>query len=157
MRSVAKVLKRKLYNTHVKWPSEDEQEKLATIFRIMRAIPNVIGCIDGTHIPVKCNRSVHSSYLNRKEWTSVNVLAICDERLRFTYICYGAPGCVHDARVWQNCSLYNDFMQGKRRKSGHFLLGDAAYGNTSVCLCPYASDADPYLTLIIAIVQYVCV
>jgi DDE superfamily endonuclease len=50
----------------------------------VHGFPGVVGCIDGTHIPVKAPRNDRDSYINRKGFPSINVLAVCDEKTRFT-------------------------------------------------------------------------
>lgn len=48
-----------------------------------------VGAIDGTHIPVKVKEKDQEKYRNRKGYTSTNVLAVCDFRMRFTYMHVG--------------------------------------------------------------------
>ena len=46
----------------------------------------VIGAIDGTHIPIIAPRDRPSDYFNRKQRYSLNVQAVSDSYLRFEYI-----------------------------------------------------------------------
>jgi hypothetical protein len=39
---------------------------------------NVIGAVDGTHIPILAPTTGYSDFINRKGWTSFNVLAVVD-------------------------------------------------------------------------------
>ena len=54
----------------------------ASGFERKYGIPNVVGCIDRTHIPVKMPANDRDSYMNRKGYTSINVLAVCNESIR---------------------------------------------------------------------------
>jgi len=67
--------------------------------------PGVCGCIDGTHILAKPPSWDRDSYINRKDFPSVNVLAVCDNKMHFTYVYADRAGSVHDARVLRVSSL----------------------------------------------------
>ena len=59
----------------------------------VRQFPNIVGCIDGTHLKVeiKHNHEKHC-YKNYKKFHSIHLLAVCRENLMFTYIFAGWPG-----------------------------------------------------------------
>lgn len=40
--------------------------------------PNVIGCIDGTHVRILAPSTDENAYVNRKGFHSINVQAVCD-------------------------------------------------------------------------------
>lgn len=69
------------------------------------AFSNVIGCVAGTHIFIKGNRTDNSFY-NRKGYTSMIIQGICNNRLEFIDIYCGWPGSAHDARVFSNSSIF---------------------------------------------------
>lgn len=58
-----------------------------------------IGAIDGTHIPVSVLEHAHDDFINRKGFTSQNVLAIRDMDMRFTFVAAGKKGAAHDMAV----------------------------------------------------------
>ncbi|KAL6870782.1 hypothetical protein ACP4OV_014630 [Aristida adscensionis] len=62
-----------------------------------------IGAIDGTHIKVRVRRGNRDDYMNRKRFTSVNVLAVVDMDQRFTYVGAGAAGACHDMAILKEC------------------------------------------------------
>ncbi|TVT98220.1 hypothetical protein EJB05_56499, partial [Eragrostis curvula] len=62
-----------------------------------------IGAIDGTHIPLRAPKKVKEDMRNRKGWTSMNVLAIVDHEMRFTFIGAGKAGACHDMAVLKEC------------------------------------------------------
>ncbi|XP_072163175.1 uncharacterized protein [Diadema setosum] len=100
-------------------------------------MPQAVGAIDGTHIPIKAPKENPHDYYNRKGFYSLVLQAVVDHKCRFTDIYLGWPGCVHDARVLNNSSLYRKAESGtllpqeKQLMSGvHvplYILGDAAY------------------------------
>ena len=55
--------------------------------------------MDGTHIPCVMDAHLQPAFLNRKGYTSQNVLEIVDFKMKFTYVVAGWEGSVHDARV----------------------------------------------------------
>ena len=55
-----------------------------------------VGAIDGCHIPVQAPALNHTDYCNRKGWYSILLQAVVDNKYRFTNICVGGPGSVHD-------------------------------------------------------------
>jgi hypothetical protein len=66
---------------------------------------DAIGAIDGTHIKVIVPKELEIQHMNRKGYTSQNVMAICDFDLRFTFVVPGWPGSVHDTRVWADAQV----------------------------------------------------
>lgn len=44
---------------------------------IFAGFPNVIGCIDGTQIPIKAPSANEGDYVNRKSFHSINVQVCC--------------------------------------------------------------------------------
>ncbi|MBN3300842.1 HARB1 nuclease, partial [Amia calva] len=63
--------------------------------------PNVIGCIDGTHIPIKAPPGPNEAeFVNRKSFHSINVQIICDSEQLITNVEAKCPGSVHDLRIF---------------------------------------------------------
>jgi hypothetical protein len=61
---------------------------------------NVIGAIDGTHIPCVVSASDQTRFIGRKGYPTQNVMAVCDWDMCFTFVLAGWEGTVHDARVF---------------------------------------------------------
>lgn len=55
-------------------------------------LPNVIGAMDGTHIPIHPPSKNGSRFVNRKNFHSINLLGIVDHQGRFTFIHVGEAG-----------------------------------------------------------------
>lgn len=63
-------------------PTETEAKYIATQFEKKSHIPQIIGCIDGTHIPILAPEDGYRDYVNRKGWPSYNVQAIVNHNGR---------------------------------------------------------------------------
>ncbi|KAK4318818.1 hypothetical protein Pmani_010241 [Petrolisthes manimaculis] len=87
--------------------------------------PNVIGLIDGSHIPIAAPSLNEDIYVNRKNFHSLNIQAVCDANQIFLDFCNRYPGSTHDSFVWHNCRLYRRFQAGEF--GGAHLLGDSGY------------------------------
>ena len=74
--------------------------------------PQIVGCVDGCHIPIKAPQSNPEDYVNRKGFHSIILQALVDANYLFLDICVGWPGKVHDARLFRNSSLYTALSSG---------------------------------------------
>ena len=57
-------------------------------------IPNVLGAIDGTLIPIKRPEIDEHLYVCHQGYHAINVQAVCDSRLEFTDVVVRYPGIV---------------------------------------------------------------
>ena len=62
--------------------------------------PLVLGCIDGSHVPIIAPSENEEIYVNRKNEHSINIQAICDNDLKFIDVVAKWPGSTHDAFIW---------------------------------------------------------
>ena len=111
-------------NEFIKWPENPVKTK-SDIDKIA-GFPGVVGCVDGSHIPIPVSRGHGYRHINRKGFASVNLLAVCDSDLKFTLVNVGWPGSVHDARVYRNTQQPILEMEEDLLAGSH-LLGDAAF------------------------------
>lgn len=100
-------------------PAYIVQEQKA--FYEMGNIPNVIGCIDCTHI-----RLLSPSINEEVYGNSLNVQLICDHRSSITNVVAKWPGSVHDSTILSNSTLPDYFENGGPHRKG-LLLGDSGY------------------------------
>ncbi|KAF4092485.1 hypothetical protein AMELA_G00021330 [Ameiurus melas] len=75
--------------------------------RTYAGFPNVVGCIDGTHIPIIAPSENEVDYVNRRSIHSINVQIICDAAHIITNVEAKWPGSVHDARMYRESTLSN--------------------------------------------------
>lgn len=114
-----------------------DKEALARDFKKLAGFPNVIGCIDGTYIPVRCPvNKVRSTYINRHDQVSITMQGICDSNRRFQDVFTGPPSKVHDARVLKLSPVQEDLPTLCEINRYH-ILGDAAYPIREHLLTPY--------------------
>lgn len=114
-----------------------DKAALAEAFEKIAGFPNVIGCIDGTYIPMRCpNNKVKSTYGNRHNQVSLTMQGICDAKGRFQDVFTGTPGKIHDARVLR-LSLVHEDLPTICEINKYHLLGDAAYPIREHLLTPY--------------------
>ena len=85
----------------LKWPSLNRQRYIAQKFAEKRGVVGVIGCTDGSHIPVALvDEELATDLFNRKGFYSLILQATVDHVPLFTNVYVGWPGSVHDGRVW---------------------------------------------------------
>ena len=122
-----------------KFPQKIEEIRaIASRFEEHFYMPQVIGCIDGTHISnQKPHEDPHDFFCYKMKY-SLNCQAICDEKGVFLDFEVRWPGSVHDARVYANSNVNRDFQDKelalpyKELVPGcapvpPFLIGDPAY------------------------------
>lgn len=96
-----------LLQKYISLPAGDLLDDVVDGFRVKWGVPQCMGAIDGSHIPVYAPKDNHTDYYNQKGfysvilWTTVIVLY---------YV--GWPGSVHDARVFAHSSLYHKLSSG---------------------------------------------
>ena len=111
---MCKILSENIGPKMIKFPSDkDEVMQAISEFHTRFGFPKVIGCVDGTHIPIKAPSENTHDYFSYKMCYSVNVQAICDAFGRFINVEVKWPGSVHDARVFSNCQVQKSFVSGK--------------------------------------------
>ena len=91
---------------------ESEMSNLIDNFHKKFGLPQVFGCIDGTHIPIKQpTENSHDFFCYKMKYT-LNCQAICDHKGQFLNVEIKWPGSVHDARVFANSDV-NKMLQNK--------------------------------------------
>ena len=123
----------------IKFPQKIEEIRaIASRFEEKFNMPQVIGCIDGTHISIqKPHEDPHYFFCYKMKY-SLNCQAICDEKGVFLDVEVRWPGSVHDARVYANSNVnrklqakeialpYKELVPGSAPVPP-FLIGDPAY------------------------------
>ncbi|XP_060786282.1 putative nuclease HARBI1 [Neoarius graeffei] len=118
----------------IKVPTAEEASAIARRFEEKFLIPQIIGCIDGTHIPLLPPSDGYKDFVNRKGWPSYVLQAVVDDMYRFWNINCQMPGCAHDANVLRQSALFtaaHQLPKEPRDINGTsinlFLLADPAY------------------------------
>ncbi|XP_049795217.1 putative nuclease HARBI1 [Schistocerca nitens] len=122
----------------IKWPSAEERGAIEAHFR-GNGLPGAIGAIDGSHIRIDRPRKDPQSYMNRKNYFSIQLQVVCDQNRRIRDLFVGYPGSVHDGRVFRTSTLYHTIEE----KCGDFhILGDSAYPCTRNLLTPFRNTGN---------------
>ncbi|KAH7953685.1 hypothetical protein HPB49_011196 [Dermacentor silvarum] len=115
----------------------NNKEAVAREFEKVAGFPNVLGCIDGTYIPIRCpNNKLRSTYTNRYDQVSITMQGICDSNGRFEDVFAGTPSKIPDARVL-GLSTVNEDLPTICQINQYHILGDAAYPIPEHLLTPY--------------------
>uniref|UniRef100_T1J8U3 DDE Tnp4 domain-containing protein n=1 Tax=Strigamia maritima TaxID=126957 RepID=T1J8U3_STRMM len=130
------------------WPSGNNFQNNLIGFEKLRvnAFPGVVGCVDGSYIPIRGLNAENSSYCTRKKCRAVILQGICDHQMKFIDVFAGWPGSSHDARVWRNSPICKRLCEERDTYSPHdtHILGDSAYPLENYLLVPYRNTG--YLT-----------
>ncbi|KAL0386443.1 UNVERIFIED_CONTAM: hypothetical protein Slati_4602500 [Sesamum latifolium] len=92
------------------------------------------GALDGTYIDVRVPVEDRARYRTRKGFVSVNVLGVCDRKMRFIYVLAGWEGSAADARVLRDIISRPNGLKIPR---GNYYLVDSGYSNGEGFLSPY--------------------
>ena len=120
----------------IKWPTNDELIKDEKEFRKFSNFPGVVGAIDGSHIPIKAPAANQMDYLNRAYKHTVNLLAVCNSNMQFTFINAGYTGSAHDNRVLIT-SGFNEYLETHMPQGDYHVIGDSAFAITRYMIPPY--------------------
>ncbi|XP_054861509.1 putative nuclease HARBI1 [Amphiprion ocellaris] len=138
VRKVCLALKR-LLPIFVVFPGHKPVRAIKEEFHRIAGFPSVIGCIDGTHIPITAPSHNEADYVNRKSIHSINVQIICDAAYIISNVEAKWPGSVHDSRIFRESNLSNRLQRGE---FDGLLLGDRGYPCQPSLMTPYP-DPEP--------------
>ena len=108
----------------------------------MSQFPNIIACVDGTHIKIIAPSHNEWEYVNRKGFHSINVQLMCDVKLCIVNCVVRWPGSTHDARILRESNIYEHMEQNH---DSHVILGDSGYPLRQWLMVPFfnpQSDAE---------------
>ena len=137
---IHKMLKILAYNVFpkvVQTPSTGaDLAQIAQDFSNRCYISNIIGAIDGTHIPILKPSSDSIDYMNRKGFYSMVFQGVAvGTTLQFIEWSGGWAGSVGDSVMFKQSDLFKKFISGFFGE--YRLLADAAYGLYTWCLVPF--------------------
>ncbi|KAL1250552.1 hypothetical protein QQF64_018348 [Cirrhinus molitorella] len=84
----------------IRYPDQEKFKEMTTDIENRWGLPNCIGAIDGSHIPIIAPEEYHCDYFNRKGWHSIILQGVVDGKGLFWNVFTGLPGSLHDARFW---------------------------------------------------------
>ncbi|KAL7599868.1 hypothetical protein Lser_V15G23462 [Lactuca serriola] len=145
---VCSAIKDVLMPKYLQWPNDDFMRVITNEFESLSGIPNVVGSMYTTHIPIIAPKVNVAAYFNkrhtdRKQKTcySVTVQGVVDPRGVFTDVCIGWPGSMPDDQVLEKSALYQRANGGLLK--GVWIVGGSGYPLMDWVLVPYTQ---PHLT-----------
>ncbi|CAG8619505.1 629_t:CDS:1 [Paraglomus occultum] len=126
-----------LKGKYVVWPRGEYCRMVHDQFQEVSGFPNVIGTIDGSHIPLweapsNKNKDV---YYSRKQRYGIHLQGVVDHDGLFTTYNVGWPASVHDAKVFKNSSVVK--MRSQFFIEQDYLLVDGAYPLSEFTITPF--------------------
>lgn len=134
-------------------PTKDQFIQIEREFYERWNFPNVLGCLDGKHIRLKCPDKSGSLYYNYKDFFSVVLFALVDAKYKFIAIDVGSFGREGDAGIFMKTKLGKAIknqlfdtpepkcLPGTNLSVPHVFLGDEAFPLLSNLMKPYARPA----------------
>jgi hypothetical protein len=88
-------------------PSREKRQVIKTRVGQRRAFGQCVGFADGSLIPIEMKPARHNyyDYWSRKHGYSLNVLCVCDDENRITYMKLGWGGSTHDVSVFRDTTV----------------------------------------------------
>ncbi|KAI6658940.1 Nuclease HARBI1 [Oopsacas minuta] len=105
--------------------------------------PKVLGCIDGTHIPIVAPSTNEAIYVNRKSFHSINVQAIYDDIFKFIDVVVKWPDSTHDAFIWRQSGINLKITSKEIPILDGWFLGDSDYPLRPNLMTPLLSPVTP--------------
>ena len=119
-------------------------------FKEKSDFPNVVGAIDGSHIPIKAPMINHEDYFNRKRYYIFVVQGIVDVSGAYLSVSTGFPGSMHDAHILRLSNFYSlaedkqilttPCMDLNGTQIRPLILGDSAYPLKSWLMRPFQDN-----------------
>ncbi|KAF4110753.1 hypothetical protein G5714_007784 [Onychostoma macrolepis] len=103
-------------------------------FHAIAGVPQVIGLVDRTLIPIANPSALDQAFICRKGFAAINVQVVVDHRGMFTDMVAKWPGSTHDSFVWANSAAGQDAERGVLGRP--FFLGDSGYPLRTYLLNP---------------------
>ncbi|KAF9612596.1 hypothetical protein IFM89_002192 [Coptis chinensis] len=142
---VCLAIKTVLMPKFLQWPDEDTQDGIKKEFEKASGIPNVIGSMYTTHIPIIAPKVSVAAYFNKRHTErnqktsySITVQGVVNPKGVFTDICIGWPGSMPDHEILEKSALYHRGSGGALK--GVWVVGTSGYPLMDWVLVPYTSQ-----------------
>ncbi|XP_020097513.1 protein ALP1-like [Ananas comosus] len=139
---VCAAIKALLMPEAVAWPDPAAAADVARRFEGVSGIPNVVGAMYTTHIPIIAPKTNVAAYYNRRHTErnqkpsySVTVQGVVDPDGVFTDVCIGWGGSMPDDRVLESSALYHRGNAGLL--NNQWVVGGAGHPLLDWLLVPY--------------------
>ncbi|XP_033744292.1 putative nuclease HARBI1, partial [Pecten maximus] len=105
---------------------------------LITGFPNVVGCLDCTHVRIQGPTENEKDFVNRKGFHSLNVQMTCNAEFLITSCVAKWPGSVHDSRIFRDSQLCRSFENGTY---DGLLLGDSGYPCRHFLMTPFINPS----------------
>ena len=141
---VCTAIKRVLMPKYLQWPNAVTLRDVKGEFENISGIPNVVGSMFTSHVPIIAPKMSVSAYFNKKHTErnhktsySVTVQGVVDHRGVFTDVCIGWPGSMGNDQVLEKSALFQRANNGGLNLSGVWIVGGSGYPLLDWILVPY--------------------
>ncbi|XP_064464660.1 putative nuclease HARBI1 [Ornithodoros turicata] len=124
-------------NSFIRWSTAEELRAAQQDFYELAGFPGVVG--DGTHVPIQAPSEQEGSYVNRKNYHSINVQLIVAADCRILDVAANWPGSIHDSRILRDSTIGREFERGVHTR---LLLGDSGYPCKRWLMTPFLQPRD---------------
>ncbi len=128
----------------------DDYKDIADGFEKLWNFPNVMGAIDGKHVPITCPKNGGSHFFNYKKFHSIILLAVVDAHYKFRSVVVGANGACSDLQVFEDTPMKQKIDRGEMEwpepsafphddnPLPHFFIADDAFPLQEWLMKPYS-------------------
>ncbi|KAL0330679.1 UNVERIFIED_CONTAM: hypothetical protein Sangu_1613400 [Sesamum angustifolium] len=142
---VCSAIRSVLMPKYLRWPDEESVRRIKEEFESISGIPNVVGSMYTTHIPIIAPKISVAAYFNRRHTErnqktsySITVQGVVDPRGVFTDVCIGYPGSMTDDQVLEKSTLFQRANAGFYQ--GVWIVGGSGYPLMDWVLVPYTQQ-----------------
>ncbi|KAG2334255.1 hypothetical protein Bca52824_005435 [Brassica carinata] len=143
---VCKAIKDVLMPKYLQWPDDESLRSIRETYEAMSGIPNVVGSMYTTHVPIIAPKISVAAYFNKRHTErnqktsySITIQAVVNPRGVFTDLCIGWPGSMSDDKVLEKSLLYQRASNGGLLK-GLWVAGGAGHPLLDWVLVPYTQQ-----------------
>ncbi|PQM37776.1 protein ALP1-like [Prunus yedoensis var. nudiflora] len=142
---VCSAIRTVLMPKYLQWPEDSVVRKIKDEFEAISGIPNVVGSMYTTHIPIIAPKISVAAYFNKRHTErnqktsySITVQGVVDPRGVFTDVCIGWPGSMPDDQVLEKSALHQRANNGLLK--GVWIVGSSGYPLMDWVLVPYTQQ-----------------
>ncbi|KAL3498668.1 hypothetical protein ACH5RR_041400 [Cinchona calisaya] len=139
---VCSAIRSVLMPKYLQWPDEESARRIQDEYESISGIPDVVGSMYTTHIPIIAPKISVAAYFNKRHTErnqktsySITVQGVVDPKGVFTDVCIGWPGSMPDDQVLEKSALFQRASQGLLK--GVWIVGGSGYPLMDWVLVPY--------------------